>query len=295
MHNDDQFSRLFDLSESGKRFSQLNSEEQALVMDVMGSGEEYDAMLAMQPAMEKAFTAEPELEPDKEMRRAVLGVPQRSRQIWLNSFWLMIWPADMPLYRRPAFQFASVAALVALVWVAATMNPTGNEPQVADNMKKESDAKADESTKEDLEEATAEADFDTMVEPLTSDVRMPANELSESVPSDQEMEPNANRRDQQASTLAATAPVEITGDVYIDNQSPAKANYFSKEDAMADDGMAATTGSACKDANLEKSAEGSKSLSRTEDRAAARQAVPGAASRNVPATAELIDLLYTAY
>lgn len=285
MHNEDQFSRLFDLSESGRRFSQLTAEEQDLVMEVMGAADEYDAMVAMQPAMDKVFSAEPQLEPDLEMRRAVLGVPQRSPRIWLNSFWLMIWPAEMPVYRRPGFQFASVAALVSLVWVATTLNPSKDDGQMAVNESKDSASKSAESVKEEVTEEEQAAEF-------VSEGTLKRQESIVSAETSTTSTLNDALDTRQATSGASeTPPVEITGIVFSGNSVPAKSDY-TKDDEMLFDEVAVA--SSYKDAD-----RNDKVMAATEDRKMAKEAAPGSSgkgsAKSIPATNELIDLLYTAY
>ncbi len=304
--NYDPHMHLFDLMDAGVPFEHLNESDKKLAIDEFGSEEAYNRQLMFTANLVKAVQFEKELEPTAAMHKYVMQSLKTSKRegIWLNSFWLLLWPAGMPLYRKPLMQFAGVALLVAGVWQASILV----QPERNDSM-----AQLEEkSIRKDAEpeaENTAAA-----VEDTNSRTEETVNDEVETHATDSEkaaiVKETERRNEASSKDLKGTGSVivnhitENTEDVAVAEEAPYDtddeyranpAGGFSQPitDGLADAVTFSEAKSASRDINLAE--EKSK---RDKERSNKKISETGEGStgyRSIPADDELIDLLVTAY
>jgi len=117
---------------STKSFSQLLPEEKAFVLQFLDSDLEYNSLretfetLGSLPALEPAITPRKETKEallaafSEEKKRATLPVLKEETQ--RRGFWAWFWNSEKSLFKKPAFQLATVALLFSVGFFVATFN-----------------------------------------------------------------------------------------------------------------------------------------------------------------------------
>ena len=127
---------------STKSFSQLLPEEKAFVLQFLDSDLEYNSLretfetLGSLPALEPAITPRKETKEallaafSEEKKRAALPVLKEETQ--RRGFWAWFWNSEKSLFKKPAFQLATVALLFSVGFFVATFNVNDDLAQHTD-------------------------------------------------------------------------------------------------------------------------------------------------------------------
>ena len=101
-----------------REYSELSAKEMSIVKEHVSSEQEFNEMKAMLLGIDVFLKAEKELEPNPEIKTALLkefSKQQPTGTYWLNGVFVSLFPKKKKLYQKPGMQLIGLAASVLLV------------------------------------------------------------------------------------------------------------------------------------------------------------------------------------
>ncbi len=219
-----------------KKFYSLSEEEQKLLSDYVETEEQFEqlkriiSLKSSQWKMEKPVLSNTT---KKKLDMRFNQVYQSNRMVWLNSFWLLIWPENRPFLYRPLVAFASLTLIVLTVTFFPSLD---NKQQIAqimetkDSREKKSELKdAENMEKSEIVKEKVETKMD---ETNSSMQRNSQEQLEEPINLNQHAIGAPEETFKEEDFMAMDAEVYEMEEAGVSNEEVMMENYFSEEPAL---------------------------------------------------------------